>query len=123
MRCPVRLRATLDTGCHLKDPVTCLPVLLISWPAAKGRLPGGVNAFLGQWFQGLHPSTPPVGASLRVIPCNTAAQHALLPGFAVADISTITETGMQSLGRTAVAFCPQPFQSGEYEALYGSDFL
>ena len=27
---PVRLRATLDTGCHLKDPVTCLPVLLIS---------------------------------------------------------------------------------------------
>ncbi|MFZ2926171.1 MAG: sigma-E processing peptidase SpoIIGA, partial [Gemmiger qucibialis] len=92
---PVRLRATLDTGCHLKDPVTCLPVLLISWPAAKGRLPGGVNAFLGQWFQGLHPSTPPVGASLRVIPCNTAAQHALLPGFAVADISTITETGMQ----------------------------
>ena len=99
------------------------PVLLISWPAAKGRLPGGVNAFLGQWFQGLHPSTPPVGASLRVIPCNTAAQHALLPGFAVADISTITETGMQSLGRTAVAFCPQPFQSGEYEALYGSDFL
>jgi len=52
-----------------------------------------------------------------------AAQHALLPGFAVADISTITETGMQSLGRTAVAFCPQPFQSGEYEALYGSDFL
>ena len=120
---PVRLRAALDTGCHLRDPVTCLPVLLISWPAAKGRLPGGVNAFLGQWFQGLHPSTPPVGASLRVIPCNTAAQRALLPGFAVADISTITETGMQSLGRTAVAFCPQPFQSGEYEALYGSDFL
>ena len=120
---PVRLRAALDTGCHLRDPVTCLPVLLISWPAAKGRLPGGVNAFLGQWFQGLHPSTPPVGASLRVIPCNTAAQHALLPGFAVADISTITETGMQSLGRTAIAFCPQPFQSGEYEALYGSDFL
>lgn len=39
-----------------------------------------------------------------MIPCNTAAQHALLPGFAVADISTITETGMQSLGRTAVAF-------------------
>ena len=30
---------------------------------------------------------------------------------------------LQSLGRTAVAFCPQPFQSGEYEALYGSDFL
>lgn len=42
---PVRLRATLDTGCHLKDPVTCLPVLLISWPAAKGRLPGESTSF------------------------------------------------------------------------------
>lgn len=42
---PVRLRATLDTGCHLKDPVTCLPVLLISWPAAKGRLPGESTLF------------------------------------------------------------------------------
>ena len=113
----------LGTLFHVDVGELCLPVLLISWPAATGRLPGGVNAFLGQWCQGLHPSTPPVGASLRVIPCNTAAQHALLPGFAVADISTITETGMQSLGRTAVAFCPQPFQSGEYEALYGSDFL
>lgn len=52
---PVRLRATLDTGCHLKDPVTCLPVLLISWPAAKGRLPGGVNAF---WGSGSRACTP-----------------------------------------------------------------
>ena len=120
---PVRLRAMLDTGCHLKDPITCLPVLLISWPTAKGRLPGTVNAFLGEWFQGLHPSTPPGGTNLRVIPCSTAAQHTLLPGFAVTDICTITETGQQPLGRTAVAFCPQPFQSGEYEALYGPDFL
>ncbi len=52
---PVRLRATLDTGCHLKDPVTCLPVLLISWPAAKGRLPGGVNAFFGAVVPGPAP--------------------------------------------------------------------
>lgn len=42
---PVRLRATLDTGCHLKDPVTCLPVLLISWSAAKGRLRGSQRLF------------------------------------------------------------------------------
>ena len=52
---PVRLRATLDTGCHLKDPVTCLPVLLISWPAAKGRLPGGVNALFGAVVPGPAP--------------------------------------------------------------------
>ena len=42
---PVRLRATLDTGCHLKDPVTCLPVLLISWPAAKADCRGSQRLF------------------------------------------------------------------------------
>lgn len=52
---PVRLRATLDTGCHLKDPVTCLPVLLISWPAAKGRLPGESTPF---WGSGSRACTP-----------------------------------------------------------------
>ena len=52
---PVRLRATLDTGCHLKDPVTCLPVLLISWPAAKGRLPGGGQRLFGAVVPGPAP--------------------------------------------------------------------
>ena len=42
---PVRLRAALDTGCHLHDPVTCLPVLVVSNPDAKARLPDAVIAF------------------------------------------------------------------------------
>ena len=49
---PVRLRAALDTGCHLRDPVTCLPVLVVSYPDAKARLPDAVNTFLDQWFAG-----------------------------------------------------------------------
>ena len=52
---PVRLRAALDTGCHLRDPVTCLPVLLISWPAAKGRLPGGSQRLFGAVVPGPAP--------------------------------------------------------------------
>lgn len=119
----VRLRAALDTGCHLKDPITCLPVLLISWPAARGRLPAPVNAYLSAWFGGKRPEQPPQGTSLRLIPCATAAQNALLPGFAVADIGVITESGVLPLGRTAVAFCPQDFQSAAYEALYGTEFI
>lgn len=47
---PVRLRAALDTGCHLRDPVTCLPVLVVSYPDAKARLPDAVNTF---WTSGL----------------------------------------------------------------------
>ena len=37
---PIRLRAAPDTGCHLRDPITCLPVLVVSYPDAKARLPG-----------------------------------------------------------------------------------
>lgn len=52
---PVRLRATLDTGCHLKDPVTCLPVLLISWPGGKRPTAGGSQRLFGAVVPGPAP--------------------------------------------------------------------
>lgn len=121
--CCVRLRGALDTGCHLKDPVTCLPVLLISYPGARSRLPAEVCAFLDSWFETGGAADPPDGAALRLIPCATAAGRTVLPGFAVGQIGLITRTGVLSLGRSAVAFTRQPFGGGEYEALYGADFL
>ena len=68
---PVRLRAALDTGCHLHDPVTCLPVLVVSYPDAKARLPDAVNTFLDQWFAGATRADPPPGTRLRLVPCGT----------------------------------------------------
>ena len=118
----VRLRAVLDTGCHLKDPVTCLPVLLVSYPDARSRLPASACRFLDGWFAGQNPDETPEGLTLRLIPCTTAAGRSVLPGFSVRQIGLITSRGVLSLGRTAVAFTRQPF-SGTYEALYGSDFL
>lgn len=118
----VRLRAALDTGCHLKDPVTCLPVLLVSYPDARSRLPAAACRFLDGWFAGQNPDETSDGLTLRLIPCATAAGHSVLPGFSVRQIGLITSRGVLSLGRTAVAFTRQPF-SGAYEALYGSDFL
>lgn len=118
----VRLRAVLDTGCHLKDPVTCLPVLLVSYPDARSRLPAAACRFLDGWFAGQNPQETPEGLTLRLIPCTTAAGRSVLPGFSVRQIGLITSRGVLSLGRTAVAFTRQPF-SGTYEALYGSDFL
>ena len=52
---PVRLRATLDTGCHLKDPVTCLPVLVVSYPDAKADCRGESTPF---WGSGSRACTP-----------------------------------------------------------------
>lgn len=118
----VRLRAVLDTGCHLKDPVTCLPVLLVSYPDARSRLPADACRFLDGWFAGQNPENTPDGLALRLIPCATAAGRSVLPGFAVRQIGLITSQGVLSLGRSAIAFTQQPFQGG-YEALYGSDFL
>ena len=120
---PVRLRATLDTGCHLKDPVTCLPVLVVSYPDAKARLPDAVNTFLDQWFAGATRADPPPGMRLRLVPCGTAAERSLLPGFAVQGIGLITENGVLGLGRSAVVFAPRSFGSTAYEALYGNDFM
>ena len=120
---PVRLRATLDTGCHLKDPVTCLPVLVVSYPDAKARLPDAVNIFLDQWFAGATRADPPPGTRLRLVPCGTAAEKSLLPGFAVQGIGLITENGVLGLGRSAVVFAPRSFGSTAYEALYGNDFM
>lgn len=120
---PVHLRAVLDTGCHLTDPITCLPVLVVSFPDAEPRLPPPVRDYLKAWFAGKAPDQPPEGMKLRLIPCSTAAQRSLLPGFAVGNIGLITAKGILGLGRTAVAFAPQSFGSDRYEALYGQDFL
>lgn len=120
---PVHLRAALDTGCHLTDPITCLPVLVVSFPDAKDRLPGPIRDYLAAWFAGDAPGEPPPGTRLRLIPCKTASGGGLLPGFAVPNIGLITANGVLGLGRSAVAFAPQSFGSDRYEALYGNDFL
>ena len=119
----LRLRAAADTANHLKDPVTCLPVLVVSYPDARARLPAEVCAFLDAWFSGSTRRAPPAGSHLRLIPCSTAAGSGLLPGFAVSGIALISDTGLLGLGRTALAFTQASFGSSEYEALYGPDFL
>lgn len=93
----------LDTGCHLTDPITCMPVLVVSLTDAGSRLPPEVRQFLAGWFAGGDKTDPPAGAQLRLIPCSTAAQRSLLPGFAVRNIGLITKTGVLQLGRTAIA--------------------
>ncbi len=119
----IHLRAALDTGCHLTDPITCLPVLVVSFPDAKNRIPSSLREYLAAWFAGSAPGEPPAGARLRLIPCTSASDRSLLPGFAVGNIGLITQDGILGLGRSAVAFAPQSFGSENYEALYGNDFL
>ena len=98
-------------------------MLVVSYPDAKARLQDAVNTFLDQWFAGATGADPPPGTRLRLVPCGTAAEKSLLPGFAVQGIGLITENGVLGLGRSAVVFAPRSFGSTAYEALYGSDFM
>ena len=98
-------------------------MLVVSYPDAKVRLPDAVNIFLDQWFAGATRADPPPGTRLRLVPCGTAAEKSLLPGFAVQGIGLITENGVLGLGRSAVVFAPRSFGSTAYEALYGNDFM
>lgn len=119
----IKLRAALDTGCHLQDPISCLPVLLVSYPNTKSRLPQTLCRFLEEWYHGNRAAPLPSDVKLRVIPCATATDRTILPGIAVEEMGLITPEGVTLLGRTAVAFSPQMFGENQYEALYGTDFL
>lgn len=60
----IHLRAMLDTGCHLTDPITCMPVLVVSLTDAGSRLPPEVRQFLAGWFgRGVIRPTRPPGRS------------------------------------------------------------
>lgn len=116
------LRAMHDSGCALHDPMTGVPVLLVSCPDADPRLPQAYGAFLAAWFEGKN-AEPPPGAALRLIPCHTVSGQALLPGFAVPDIGLVTHRGVVQLGAAVVAFSPLSLGGHAYEALYGSDLV
>lgn len=75
----IHLRATLDTGCHLTDPITCLPVLVVSFPDAKI---GCLNLFGNIFLPGL-PGTRPVnrlpGSNCASFPAKPRHSAAFFP--------------------------------------------
>ena len=117
----IHLRAMLDTGCHLTDPITCMPVLVVSLTDAGSRLPPEIRQFLAGWFAGGDKTDPPAGAQLRLIPCSTAAQRSLLPGFAVQGIGLITENGVLGLGIVMKTHSLNPKTTRVYYELIAPD--
>lgn len=78
----IHLRAMLDTGCHLTDPITCMPVLVVSLTDAGSRSAARGSAVFGRLvWPGGDKTDPPAGAQLRLIPCSTAASCSLLPAL------------------------------------------
>lgn len=109
------LQVLCDTGFSLHEPISGQPVLLASFPLVQKKLPPEYRAFLSAWFSGQNAS-PPQNAKFRLVPMGTAAGSAVLPAF----LLPITASSGQTV---PVAFSPQKFGGGAWEALAAPELL
>ncbi len=119
---PVELQAFYDTGFFLQDPLSGCQALLVSWPGAKNQLPAELNDFLREYFSGGSP-LPPAGYRLRLVPCKSAAGQRALPGFIAASAALHGGRGAYGGDGATVVFTDQSLRDGQFQALFGSEFL
>lgn len=114
----VTLRALLDTGNTLKDPVTNEPVLVANWTAAQTLLPGVSLCeadfhHAPELMQRLSREAPDVRC--RLIPYRAVG---VSEGFLLAVRCTVREKDGR-VQKALAAFSPTPVSGGDFEALTG----
>ena len=114
----VALRALLDTGNTLKDPLTNEPVLVANWTAAQTLLPGVSLCeedfhHAPELMQRLSREAPEV--KCRLIPYRAVG---VSEGLLLAVRCEVREKGGVPQ-KTLAAFSPTPISGGEFEALTG----
>ena len=112
------LRALLDTGNTLKDPLTNEPVLVANWTAAQTLLPGVSLCeadfhHAPELLQRLSRQAPEV--KCRLIPYRAVGVR---EGLLLAVRCTVQEKGGDRQ-KALAAFSPTPVSGGEFEALTG----
>jgi len=118
------VKALLDTGNQLRDPLTGVPVLLLEEKAALSFLPAQWSGFLQFPWQEMKDPWPLLwrdeGAWLQhfvFIPFQGIDHQSFLLGLHPKRVSWQTETGRQEIAAT-VALVPQTLDSnGQYQAL------
>ena len=118
----VRMQAYYDTGFFLRDPVGGRQTLLISWPGVEHQLPGEVNDFLRGYFSGESP-LPPRGVKLHLVPCTGALGTAVLPGLNADEARLTGPEHALSIRNVTAVFTAEPLQDGQFQALFGREFL
>ncbi len=116
------LRAYLDTGFMVQDPVSAGQVVLVSWPAVRERLPSSLQGFLQGYFSGESPQPYP-GMALRLVPCRTVAGQQVLPGITTSSVWLERRGKRMKAEKITVTFTAQLLMGGEYDALFGRGFL
>lgn len=118
----IRIQGYLDTGFLVQDPMTGTAVILLSWPQVKTKFPEKLVQCLDAYFEGLNPVFPE-GLSFRLIPCRTVAGDKILPGICCRRVRATQSRQCFISGETTLAFTQQTLRAGEYDALFGRDFL
>ena len=113
----ISLRTLRDTGFSLREPISGKPVLLVSFPAIREKLPEEIRYFLEQWSQEGSP-TPLAEYKFRLVPMGTASGRNILPALLLP--ITVTDHAQDIL---PVAFSDQKFGKGEYDALAAPELL
>lgn len=96
-----------DSGNHLVEPFSGLPVLVVEQAVARRLVP-------------VPASVMELPSGWRVIPFESIGGGGVLPAFLPDRCARLTRSGELDLGRCYVAVCPR-LGRGEYQGLAGSD--
>ncbi|HBV85935.1 MAG TPA: sporulation factor SpoIIGA [Desulfosporosinus sp.] len=120
----VNIRALMDTGNHLRDPLTGSPVILLEEEVAASAMPDSIRAFLDiPWKDYADPwpllwkLNPKLVKHLVFIPFQTIDTQSWLLGIRPERVTCFSKKGSQQIHAT-VALVKQVLSSeGEYQAL------
>ncbi|MGI6285419.1 sigma-E processing peptidase SpoIIGA [Neomoorella humiferrea] len=125
------LKALVDTGNSLRDPLTQRPVIIVEYTALKDILPPEIikhysNGEEGD-LEGLVKSLAgsPWAARLHLLPYQSLGQnHGMLLGFRPDDVILVTCEGMVKIKEVVVGLYRERLsQEGSYRALLHPDLL
>ena len=120
----VRIKALMDTGNQLRDPLTGRPVILLEEEVAAGAMPDNVRAFLDIPWQDLADpwplvwkTNPSLVKQIVFIPFQTIDRQSWLLGIRPERVMCYDKKGFRQIHAT-VALVKQVLSSeGEYQAL------
>ena len=124
----VKMKAMLDTGNQLKDPITGTPVIVVEKEKLSGLLPENIlnhsdDIIGGDWSE--NEENVCYRARFRIIPfCSIGKQNGVLLGFKVDEVKVVTDIEEIVNHKVIVCLYNQKLsKTGTYSALIGLDML
>lgn len=124
----VEMKAMLDTGNMLKDPITGVPVIVVEKEQLYGVLPqnilDNIDKIIGGDWNGNEDNVS-YRARFRIIPfCSIGKQNGMLLGFKVDEVKIITDIDEIINQKVIVCIYNQKLtKTNTYSALIGLDML